>query len=159
MKKRTAFIGAILSLMPLGQSFLIRTTVVFSTSAIISFHSEKVQAESASFYFNLGREKSLKDDYPQSIKEYSKAIQKNPNYADAYFFRGLSQGRLGNHQEALEDFTRVIELNPKDANAYYNRGIAKEKLDDKKGFCLDVQKALSLGFKEEDKKLVEKNCY
>ena len=31
-------------------------------------------------------------------------------------------------------------------------------LTDQKGFCFDVKKALSLGFKEEDKSLIEKNC-
>ena len=46
MKKRTAFIGAILSLIPLGQPLLIKTGVVLSTTGIIISHTEKVFAKS-----------------------------------------------------------------------------------------------------------------
>ena len=41
MKKRTAFIGAILSLIPLGQPLLIKTSVLSTTGLMISF-PEKV---------------------------------------------------------------------------------------------------------------------
>ena len=49
MKKRTAFIGAILSLIPFGQPLLIKTGVVLSTTGLILAVSENVHAEDASF--------------------------------------------------------------------------------------------------------------
>ena len=57
MKKRTVFIGAILSLIPLGQSLLIKTGVVLSSSAVILSLTQGVNAESADFYFDRGFEK------------------------------------------------------------------------------------------------------
>ena len=45
MKKRTAFIGAILSLIPLGHPLLIKTGVVLSTTGMILSAPEKVNAE------------------------------------------------------------------------------------------------------------------
>ena len=45
MKKRTAFIGAILSLIPLGQPLIIKTGVVLSTTGLIISVPEKVYAE------------------------------------------------------------------------------------------------------------------
>ena len=52
MKKRTAFIGVIFSLMPIGQPFLVKGGVGLVPSAFIIFHHEKINAESAEFYNN-----------------------------------------------------------------------------------------------------------
>ena len=57
MKKRTAFIGAILSLIPLGQPLLIKTGVVLSTTGIIISHTETVFAKSQEFYIDRGKSK------------------------------------------------------------------------------------------------------
>ena len=45
MKKRTVFIGAILSLIPLGKPLLIKTGIFLSTSGITIFNSQKVNAQ------------------------------------------------------------------------------------------------------------------
>ncbi len=79
MKKRTAFIGAILSLIPLGQPLLIKTGVVLSSSAVMLSLSEKVNAKSADFYFNRAYDKAEKGDYYGEISDYTKAIEINPN--------------------------------------------------------------------------------
>ena len=50
MKKRTVFIGAILSLIPLGQPLLIKTGIALVTSKIIILNSDSAIAESAEFY-------------------------------------------------------------------------------------------------------------
>ena len=55
MKKRTAFIGAILSLIPLGQPLLIKTSIALVTSKMVIFNSDWAIAESAEFYFKLGK--------------------------------------------------------------------------------------------------------
>ena len=88
MKKRTAFIGAILSLIPLGQPLLIKTGVVLSSSAVMLFSSKKVYAADNSFYFNRAYEKAEKGDYYGAISDYTKAIEVNPNDGDAYYNRG-----------------------------------------------------------------------
>ena len=51
MKKRTAFIGAILSLISSGQPLFLKTGVVLSTTGLMVLAPEKVHAESAYFYF------------------------------------------------------------------------------------------------------------
>ncbi len=50
MKKRTAFIGAILSLIPFGQPLLFKTGVIVATAKIVIFNSDWAIAESAEFY-------------------------------------------------------------------------------------------------------------
>ena len=62
MKKRTAFVGAILSLMPLGQPLLIKTGVVLSSSAVMLSLPEKVNADSSDFYLKKLEEIYLKKE-------------------------------------------------------------------------------------------------
>ncbi len=52
MKKRTAFIGAILSLISFGQPLMIKTVLVLSSASFMLFTHENVNAESFDFYFN-----------------------------------------------------------------------------------------------------------
>ena len=61
MKKRTAFIGAILSLIPLGQPLFIKTGVVLSNTEFLSV-SEKVYTGYL-YYFNLAYDKAERGDH------------------------------------------------------------------------------------------------
>ena len=146
MKKRTAFIGAILSLIPFGQPLLIKTSVVLSTSGIMLSIPENVNAESADFYFDRAFEKGNNGDYYGAISDYTKAIEINPNDGVAFYNRGWNKAKLKDYYGAIFDFTKVINLNPKDAEAFSNRGIAKENLGDLDGACSDWIKASELGY-------------
>ena len=94
MKKRTAFISAILSLMPIGQPVVIKGGVNLVTSAFIIFHDEKINAESAQFFFNSANYKLDSEDYKGAISDYTEAIKINPKDGDAYFNRGLAKQSL-----------------------------------------------------------------
>ena len=148
MKKRTAFIGAILSLFPLGQPLLIKTSVVLSTTGLMLFVPEKAQAESAVFYFNRAYDKAENGDHYGAISDYTKAIELDPKDADWYFNRGYSKGELKDHYGAISDYIKAIELDPKYADAYVNRGIEKELIEDIKGACADWRKASDLGVED-----------
>ena len=63
MKKRTAFIGAILSLMPMGKPLIITTGVFSLMTGLILTVPEKVKAESLEFYFDSAFEKGENGDY------------------------------------------------------------------------------------------------
>ena len=53
-----------------------------------------------------------------------RAIELDPNYAEAYYNCGITYGKKGELDHAIVDFTKAIELNPNYADAYYNRGVA-----------------------------------
>ena len=61
MKKRTALIGAILSLISFGQPLFIKTGVVLSSTGLVLSVPEKVNAESFHFYLKRGDEKIKKE--------------------------------------------------------------------------------------------------
>ena len=147
MKKRTAFIGAILSLIPLGQPLLIKTGIALITSKIVILNSGSAIAESAEFYNKRGNEKYDAEDYKGAIKDYTKAIKINPQYGDAYYNRGLAKENLKDFEGAISDYTEAIEIYPKgeDAgDAYHGRGYAKEMLKDFEGAIKDYTKATKL---------------
>ena len=60
MKKRTAFIGAILSLIPLGQPLIIKTGVALSSIGLMLLVSENVYARDANYFFNRAYKKAEK---------------------------------------------------------------------------------------------------
>jgi tetratricopeptide (TPR) repeat protein len=62
-----------------------------------------------------------------AIADYTKAIEFNPQFADAYFNRGLAKYSLGDKNGSIADWTKAIEVNPQYAEAYYNRGYAKKR--------------------------------
>ena len=95
MKKRAAFIGAILSLFPFGQPLLIKTGVFLSSAALIISLPETVHAGDNSYYFNRAWEKGNKGDHYGAISDYTKAIEINPNYALGFANRGSSKEEIG----------------------------------------------------------------
>ena len=148
MKKRNAFVGAILSLMSFGQPLLIKTGVVLSATGLILSVPQKVYTQTSTFYFNRANDKANNGDHHGAILDYTKAIEINPNDAKAFLNRGYSKAELKNHYGAISDFTKAIRIDPRYADAYINRGIDKKIIGDLKGACADWQKASQLGDQE-----------
>jgi len=144
MKKRTAFIGAILFLIPLGQPLIIKTGVAVSSAGLSILFSEKVNAESAQFYINRGSDKLDAEDYKGAISDYSKAIKINPNDGDGYFNRGLAKQNLKDYKGAISDYSKAIKINPDDVEAYFYRGVAKQNLKDYKGAINDNTEVIKI---------------
>ena len=145
MKKRTAFIGAILSLIPLGKPLLINTGVVLSTTVFMLAVPENAFArKNANYYFNRAYDKAEKGDHYGAISDYTKAIEINPNDSEAYYNRGWNKGKLKDHYGAISDYTKAIELNSAFADAYYNRGHAKVGLNDYSGAISDFTKVIEI---------------
>ena len=145
MKKRTAFIGAILSLIPLGQPLIIKTGVVLSTTGLFSSFSEKVHAGDNSYYFNRAYDKAQRGDYYGAISDYTKAIEINPNDSEAFYNRGNAKDELKDYYGAISDYTKAIEINPQYENAYNNRGFTKSNgLKDYYGAISDYTKAIEI---------------
>lgn len=143
MKKRTAFIGAILSLIQFGQPLLIKTGVAFSMSSLMLTVPQKAYAETSIFYFNRGNRQMDQGDYYGAISDFIKAIEINPSEG-AYYNRGISKYRLKDYNGAISDYTKAIEINPTKYKAYYNRGNAKTALKDHYGAISDYIKAIEI---------------
>ena len=69
-----------------------------------------------------GNNAGQNNDLSTAIINFTKAIELDPKYANAYFNRGIAYSSLKKYPEALADYTKAIELDPKYVKAYYNRG-------------------------------------
>jgi tetratricopeptide (TPR) repeat protein len=82
--------------------------------------------------------------FQESINDYSKAIEINPDDIDSYIHRAFSYLKLNKLSEALPDLDKGIEKKPNSSILYANRAMVKMNLGDKIGSFADCTKCLSL---------------
>ena len=82
------------------------------------------EPKDAAGFNDRGNRYSRNGVYQQAIEDYSKAIELDQNFAEAYFNRGVSHYEEGQYQNAIDDLTLAIELNPLDDNYYGRRSLA-----------------------------------
>src|SRR5919112_2145152 len=75
------------------------------------------------YYNNKGLSLYFSGNHLEAIECYDKALEINPQNADAYNNKGLSLYFSGNHMEAIECYDKALEINPQNADAYNNKGI------------------------------------
>jgi len=95
-------------------------------------------------YKEQGDAKYEKQDYRGAIKDYTKAIELDPEDALALDSRGSAKDELGDHAGAIDDFTKAIELSPNFGMPYFFRGCAKLNLKDYGKAIDDFIKAIEL---------------
>jgi tetratricopeptide (TPR) repeat protein len=83
--------------------------------------------------------------YDRAIAYFNKAIEINPNFAEAYYNRGIAYFGKYQDDKAIADFTEAIEINPRLADAYNNRGFAYIQKDQYDKACSDWNRACDLG--------------
>lgn len=59
---------------------------------------------------NLGKEKFAEGDVYGAISYYSQAIEKDPNYAEAYYNRAVARRKTGNSEAAISDLLNAMRL-------------------------------------------------
>jgi len=150
MKKRTAFIGAILSLISLWQPLLIKTGVFFPSIFLALLFQEKLYAGNTSDYLKSAFEKVREGEYYGAIADYSKAIEINSNIGKAYTGRGFAKEMLEDYKGAIFDYTKAIKINPKDIGAYIGRCFSRNMLEDYKGALSDCNKVIKLNPRDGD---------
>ncbi len=144
MKKRTAIIGALVSLLPLGQPLVIGGSAALTSAVVMLAAPEKARAESADFYYKRGYEKSNKGDFYGAISDYNKALKINPSYTLIYGNIGYVKNELKDYLGAISDFNKVLIEYPDDSFAYYNRARSKYFLKDYYSSISDYNKVIEI---------------
>ena len=107
-------------------------------------HSLKAAGLSDIILCNRGNAYGEIGNHEQAISDFDRAIQINPDYANAYHDRGVVYGKLGDRGQAISDFDRAVEINPKYAAAYNNRGAVYDILGKKRQAIQDFNKAIEM---------------
>jgi protein O-mannosyl-transferase len=80
----------------------------------------------------------------ESVIDYSKAIELDPDDIDSHIYRAYSYLKLNKLREALPDLNKGIENNPNSSVLYANRALVKLNIGDKQGAWSDCNRCLSL---------------
>lgn len=107
-------------------------------------HNFPLMIKDAVYYFKEGLRNNLAD-YLKAEEDYSKALELNPSYPDAYLRRGTLRYKIiKKYKEAEADFDKAVELDPDCAEAYLHRGIVKCHLLEFDRALPDFNKAVEL---------------
>lgn len=79
---------------------------------------------------------------PHAIAAFTRAIEIEPKYAEAYVKRGLAYYRLGQYKAAISDYTRTLDLKRYHADAYASRGDAYRALGEMQHAIADYSASL-----------------
>ena len=60
--------------------------------------------------------------YEKAIEYFTKSIETDPNYSEAYEYRGIAQYKILKIPEALTDLNKAVKINPQNHNAWFNKG-------------------------------------
>jgi tetratricopeptide (TPR) repeat protein len=104
------------------------TTFVINVSAQIS--------DSSQFYFQKGLEEKKAKRYLVASNNFTKAIELNPGFVDAYIESGYANNEMRKTDAAKADFTKALELDPQNetavkelTNIYFNYRQYQNALD------------------------------
>ncbi len=105
--------------------------------------------ETPDLFSNMGLIYWGHGDYNESITEFNKAVNLNPQYVPVYRYRGDSYLNLKEYGKAIDDFTKAIELDPRDtANVYLSRGICYASQKNYEQGIKDIAKAIEINPKD-----------
>ena len=103
---------------------------------------EKDKALTAWDHFRRGNRFYDEGKFLAAVDEFSKAINKKPDYAEAYNSRGNAHKALGDKFSAIKDYNKAIKQKHGFAEAYYNRGYMYYETGDKSRAKEDFTKAI-----------------
>ncbi|MBI5637985.1 MAG: tetratricopeptide repeat protein [Nitrospinae bacterium] len=112
-------------------------------------YNDTAQHLSATDWYEKGKseyffEASFKDNIKNAIVAYTKAIELNPKYTEAYWARAIDYGLLNDYQRKIEDFNKLIELEPKNPDLFVSRGTAYLVVGDNKQAIRDITRGVKL---------------
>jgi tetratricopeptide (TPR) repeat protein/S1-C subfamily serine protease len=101
-------------------------------------------APRAAWYVNRGILYRRQQKYKLALDDYNKAIELNPNHANAYNNRGNLYQDKKKYELALDDYNKAIDINPNFAILYYNRGNLYKDLQKYDLALSDYSKAIDI---------------
>ena len=93
---------------------------------------------------NRGAAHYYLSNFTEAIRDYTMAIELEPESPQAYLGLGILYTKLENYQDAIKCYNDFLKINPKHSIVYSNRGYVKLKIKDFDGAIADFNKAIKL---------------
>lgn len=94
-------------------------------------------------YMDIAYQKAQEGNYRLALKYYDKAIDAEPQNADAYYHRGNIKYDLKDYKGAINDCGKALNIDPQLTDAYFNIGISKYHLEKYQEAIIDFDKAIT----------------
>jgi tetratricopeptide (TPR) repeat protein len=122
------------------------------STAVLQQHAESglalvrdvLREGDAEYWFELGKVAHRDAQWDLAIHHFTKAIDLQPDWAEARAQRRRSKITLDEYADAMAHCEKALTLNPKDPVAYSNRGYAKSHWGDNVGAIADYDRAIEL---------------
>jgi tetratricopeptide (TPR) repeat protein len=95
-------------------------------------------------HHNLGVVLALAGEVDAAIRAFGKTIERQPNFAEAYFNRAELRAQQEDWTSALVDYDKAIELSPDDAGMHTARAKARTYAKNLDGALADYETAMRL---------------
>ena len=94
--------------------------------------------------YYIGLSYQFRERFDDAIENFSRAIERNPYFAEAYCYRGTAYLNNKELSCALKDLGKAIQLNSRYDEAYNNRGLVYYHMGDYGYAIKDFDKAIEL---------------
>lgn len=107
--------------------------------------------DSSNFYVHFLYGKCYSDLYKfnDAVKSFTKVIELNPDYDEAYILRAKSNGNLGLWNKTLADYEFLKKKYPNSEKYYFLTSLYKINTKDYQGALKDTDKAIELSGREQ----------
>lgn len=103
------------------------------------------RSDEAGNYLQHGLFEYRQGRFEAAIENYTKAIEFDPQYVEAYERRAMTHRARGDHAAAIADFTKAIEADSEYAQQpYYERGVSQLDNRNYDAAIADFTKAIEL---------------
>ena len=113
--------------------------------AILAFQRALSIRQEAMTYNNLGNAHGVKGTFEQAAAAYRKAVELDPQFAEAWMNLGVTAMRAGAPAMAVDGFRQAAVLLPEDREPHFNLGAALEKTGRPEEAARAYRRAAALG--------------
>ncbi|HLL76659.1 MAG TPA: tetratricopeptide repeat protein [Pyrinomonadaceae bacterium] len=101
---------------------------------------ERAGAKAANPYYNLALSLDALGRQQEAVTALQKAVEINPEYAEAHYNLGVIHSRAERYAEAVESFKKALAARADYPEANYNLGLAYYLMDDNAGLAAQQKK-------------------
>jgi tetratricopeptide (TPR) repeat protein len=88
-----------------------KTLLVFFVLILFGMQGCKTLSyDTGAEWFKIGKASLDSESYKDAVTAFDRAIDMNPQYAEAYYYRGLAYGSRGNDEQAVNDIKIAARL-------------------------------------------------
>lgn len=118
--------------------------IILFSVLILFFSGGKVSSQTAEEFFEMGFDSYFDRNFEDAISYFSRAIQMNPDYTEAYQYRGEARSDYGRYSEALADFDKVIELDSVNFDAHFQKSMTEYRMGKYEDALRDCDRSILL---------------